>query len=208
MQQPVPVMPTNVQMTNSYQGLDRGLFLIHSAGTTRWGRVHAARTVTLGPASSVGILEYQVMTYADLPDTPEAYLAGTLMTAPDGSQWFDCLTRGMSYTPIVAEYWATESYLGWYVEKSGQKLTDSEKTLANQQAQTFTEASGGWAGLTSMQFVVAFATVLGSPLACISMVLSIEFTKNNQNMTLDIDQFPAGAFDPIRVALSAIRNAS
>jgi len=204
MTQPVPEVPTNVQSTNPYTGLDRGLFVLRSTGEYKFGRIHAVRTVCQGPSAAVGVLEYQVMQYKVKPVTAAQYAAGTVVKAPDGTVWFDTLSRGSVLDPIVAEYWAIGSYLTWYAS-GGIKLTQAEKDLIDNQAKTFVQTMGSFAGLDAVELTATYNAVNGQPLVRSSMNLGIDYTRNNVSKHIDEDNLPLTAFDPVRVALNVLR---
>jgi len=203
--QPTPELPINVQVSNPYDGLDRGLFLIHSADGVKPARIHAARYLTKGPNAAVGVMEYQVMRYTQMPSTASQYAAGEILKAPDGTEWFDCLVRGPVLTPILAEYWGSESYLKWYHGQDGVKLEGIEKDTVLEQGTTFTKTMGTFAGLDEIELQATFNTVSGSPLTRISASLSIDYTKDGAAQHLDETVLPAGEFDPVRVALSILK---
>lgn len=205
MSQPVPEMPINVQAVNPYNGLDRGLFTLRKPGQYKFARVHAARTICLGPSASASVLEYQLMMYATQPTIAEEYAQGTILQAPDGTQWFDTLTRGPVIDAIMVEYWAIHSYLTWYTE-GGVKLDQEEKDRVNVHAKTFTETMAGWLGVTGIELTAAYNAVDGQPLTRTMINLSIDYTKDNLPGHLDVTDLPATAFDPVRVALNRLKN--
>lgn len=203
--QPTPEAPTNVQTSNPYTGIDRGLFLIHSAEGVTLGRIHAARYLTKGPNAAVGVMEYQVMQYNQMPSTAAQYAAGEILKAPDGSTWFDCLVRGPVLEPILAEYWGAESYLKWYHGKQGMKLEPVEKNTVLEQGTVFTKTMGSFAGLDEIELTATFNAVTGEPLTRISAILSIDYTREGVSHQLEETELPAGEFDPVRFALSILK---
>lgn len=205
MSQPVPELPTNVQSNNPYIGLDRGLFLIQYPEGPKAARIHAARYLTKGPNAAVGVLEFQVMQYNQMPATAQEYAAGTLLTAPDGTQWFDRLVRGSVLEPIVVEYWATDGFLKWYHGENGAKLEEHEKENVFDQARVFVKTMGSWCGLEDVELTATFNAVAGAPITRISASLSIDYKRDGQDFHIDEDTLPAGEFDPVRVALSILK---
>lgn len=206
MTQPVPEFPTNVESSNPYTGLDRGLFVLRGSGDYKYGRIHAARTFSQGPSASVGVLEYQVMQYKSLPKTAADYQSGTIAKAPDGTPWFDTLSRGSVLNPIVVEYWASGSFLTWY-SASGEKLTPEEKALVATQAKTFTETMGSYAGLDEVELTATYLAIDGKPLERTSINLSIDYIRDNVKKHIDEENLPEGQFDPVRVALNLLKTA-
>ena len=205
MSKPVPELPTNVQSNNPYNGLDRGLFLIQYPDAPKPARIHAARYVSRGPNAAVGVLEYQVMQYNQMPTTAAQYAAWELLTAPDGTQWFDRLVRGSVLEPIVVEYWATDSFLKWYHGENGAKLEGYEIENVFDQAKVFVKTMGSWCGLEDVELTATFNAVAGAPLVRISASLGIDYKKDGQLIHIDEDTLPAGEFDPVRVALSILK---
>lgn len=205
MSQPVPETPTNVQRTNPYSAMDRGLFIIQYPEGPKFARVNAARYLTQGPNAAVGVLEYQVMQYASMPKSAAEYGAGTLLKAPDGTEWFDRLVRGPVLDSIVVEYWAINSFINWYHGQGGDKLTDGEKENIQLQAMAFVKATGSWCGLTGVELVAVFAASSGVPIERISATLGFDYTKDGSNVHVDETNLPAGEFDPVRVALNIIQ---
>lgn len=207
MEQPVPIMPTNVQSNNPYAGLDRGLFLIHYPGGSKYARIHAANWSVNGPEAAMGLLRYQVMQYETKPQVEAQYAAGTLLTAPDGGTWFDCLTRGQSYMPISVEYWGRSSIQKWYMSVEGATLlSQDEITSARNQGDVFVDTMGRFAGLSKISLEASFNCVGGNPLTRTSLSLSITHSKNGVVTTEDVPDLPTPPFDAVRVALSALRN--
>lgn len=202
-EQPVPVMPTNVQSQNPYNGLDRGLFLFRDQSAS-YGRIHAAAVISHGPAAGVSVMKYQVMKYAKKPVTAQDFAAGTLLTAPDGTQWFDCLARGLVLEPISAEYWAMSSYLSWYVT-GGANLTAVEIDRAVLQAKGFVKTMGQFVGLNAVELTVAFGTSAGQPLSRTGANLSIDYVRNNVEKHVDETVVPDQMFDPVRAAMTLIK---
>lgn len=203
-QQPVPEEPTNVQANNPYQGQDRGLFILHQ--TNRYARVHAARWVTVGPTSAIGRLEFQIMAYPAKPVAPEDYLAGELLTAPGGGQWFDCLTRGLVMTAIMAEYWGKNSYHLWYTKVEAQRLTTFEKETSENQAKSFTATMGAHCDLKGIEFVTTFNASLGQPLQVSSRSLTIDYDRFGTNRQDVITDFPSEMFDPVQFAMTYVKS--
>jgi len=205
MSQPVPELPVNVQTSNPYQGLDRGLFLIHYPDAPKPARIHAARYVSRGPNAAVGVLEYQVMQYSQMPTTAQEYASGTLLKAPDGTEWFDRLVRGPALEPILVEYWATDSFLKWYHGENGAKLEGSEIENVFDQAKVFVKTMGSWCGLEDVELTATFNAVAGAPLTRTSALLGIDYKKDGELLHIDEDALPVGEFDPVRIALNILK---
>lgn len=206
MPHPQPEYPTNVQASNPYQGKDRGLFLIHTPAP-QYARVHAARWQTNGPTAAIGILEFQIMAYDSQPVTDQDYLAGTLLTAPGGDTWFDCLTRGSLIPPVVAEYWAKNSYQTWYGENDAPALlTEEEKQLVLQQGATFTQTMGKPYQLDSIDFVITYNQTLGQPLSRSSMALTFTHGPVDNKQTVTLTEFSQETFDPVQYAMAYLKS--
>lgn len=205
MTQPVPELPTNVQSTNPYAGLDRGLFLYRAPGLAQYARIHAARWSCEGPRAAVGVLEFQVMTYSSKPVTAADYAAGTLLTAPNGTQWFDTFTRGLVAAPIVAEYWAINAYYKHYAELGADMLGDVEKANVSAQSKVFVATMAKWAGLDAVELSISFNAVAGQPLTVTATNLGIDYTRDNVSHHLDIIDLPTGEFDAVQVALAKLK---
>lgn len=208
MPHPTPVPPTNVQHSNPYNDLSRGLFIIRNPDSAlKFARVHAANWNTKGPAAGIGRLEFQLMGYATQPTTAAQYAAGSLMDAPDGTKWFDCLTRGLVTKPITVEYWAIEIFYNHYINEDAAKLSAEEISGAEVISKGFAETVGRPVNLTGSDFSVAFNAVAGQPLSRTSMMLAVDFkTPAGVPDHIDIVDFPAGDFDPMQLALRVVRN--
>lgn len=208
MTQPIPEHPINVQETNPYVGLDRGMFYYRTPGMQRPARIHAARWMTKGPGASTGVLEFQIMAYNSKPVSEAQYGAGELVKAPDGSTWFDCLVRGGVFTPIMVEYWATQSYYMNYVAPDGKKLTQDEKDNALMLAATFVETMGKFAGLQTVDLSISYNAVNGKPLSRTDITFRYSHVdKAGKVHEVDLsDDFLDVSFDPVRVALQKIQS--
>ena len=208
MSQPVPTFPTNVQSQNPYTGIDRGLFLLHNNPPYKLGRIHSARVVGTGPQAALSVVQYKVMLYTTQPVTQADYAAGTIATAPDGTEWFDTLARGSVVSPIMAEYWATANYLNWYVTEKGAKLTDLETKMVSDQAAVMLKTMGAWCGLDAIELTATFDALAGQAMTRTSFNLSVDYTtKDGVKVHTDISNLPEGVFDPVRVALNVIKQA-
>lgn len=208
MTQPVPEYPTNVQASNPYQGIDRGLFVI-SGPTPKYARVHAARWESYGPSSGIGRLEYQIMTFTTAPTTPEQYMSGVLAEAPDGGQWFDCLVKGSLLPPIMVEYWARQSYLGYYLNTEVQTphlLSDQEKSFNFDQAKVFTKTMGRPLLLDEIEFVVTFNQTFGTPLERSSITLTLKHGPEDDMKETVLTEFGQDPFDPVLYALGYLKS--
>lgn len=177
MTHPAPTPPTNVESTNPYKGLDRGLFL-HEGKCLR---VSKARWTCRGPYSALSQLQFQLRSYSQIPTTVNELKAGTLVQTPAGGYWFDCLVRGSVESPILAEYWAGDIYRKHYSLR-GQLLSPVEKTWMDEQAQELTTLMGGYAGLLGIEYVVEFDTLEGA-LEKSGSRMSVEYTKYDQTTT-------------------------
>lgn len=208
MPHPTPATPTNVQHSNPYSDLSRGLFLIRNPESAiKFARVHAANWVSKGPAAGIGHLQFQLMGYATQPSTAAQYAAGALMDAPDGTKWFDCLTRGLVTKPIMVEYWATNIFYNHYVEEDADKLSQEEIDNAMAMSKSFVETIGKPVNITDVDFTVAFNAVAGQPLTRTSMMMSVDFkTPAGVADHMDIADFPSVDFDPLQLALRTVRN--
>jgi hypothetical protein len=207
MKQPVPEAPTNVQHSNPYNDISRGLFVIRNPESSiKLARVHAATWVTKGPAAGIGHLQFQLMGYTAQPTTAEEYANGVLLDAPDGTKWFDCLTRGLVTKPIMAEYWAINIFYAHYINVDAEKLSQEEIDNANTQAAVFTATMGKPYDLKAIDFQVSFQAVGGQPISRISMALGIDYELNGAAEHMDIGDFPTVDFDPVRFAGLTIRN--
>lgn len=208
MTQPVPEYPTNVQASNPYDGIDRGLFLIQGP-VPKFGRVHSARWETHGPNGGIGRLEYQIMVFDAMPTTPAQYMGGTLATAPDGSQWFDCLVRGSLLPPIMVEYWARHSYLGYFTNHEvtdAAHLSDLEKSTNVEQAEALTVTMGRPLELDTIDFVVTYNQTLGTALVRSSATLTIGYGPTTNKKEITLTEFSQEFFDPVQYALAHLKS--
>jgi hypothetical protein len=208
MTQPVPEYPTNVQASNPYVGIDRGLFMIQGPVPT-FGRVHAARWESHGPNAGIGRLEYQIMVFSSMPVTPAQFMGGTLATAPDGTKWFDCLVRGSLLPPIMVEYWARHTYLGYFANHEvadAVHLSALEKSTAVEQAQALTVTMGRPLELDTIEFVVTYNQSLGSPLTRSTATLTIGYGPANSKQELTLTSFSQEFFDPVQYALAHLKS--
>lgn len=203
--QPTPKLPTNACPFNTYVGIDRGLFMTRRDDLPI-ARVHNARWTVVGPAPSPGVLEFSLMGYATQPVTAADYQNGTLLLTSEGSDLFNCLTRGPVVEPIIAEYFATEIYLGHY-SNGGPKLTQDEIDMVNTTAQRLVVAMGGKLGVTSVEMTVDFVPdINGLPIMRGAVMSSYKGVKNGTAVEARIP-LTAAPYDPVSVALDQIRNA-
>lgn len=205
MSHPTPIPPINVQHSNPYTGLDRGLFVPRGHAGYAVARVHAARWSVGGGPACVGRLEFQLMAYATDPVTAEQYAAGTLLTSPDGTPWFDCQTRGLVVKPIMVEYWATEIYYAHYMNEGAVKLTDEEILNANVQAKVFTTTQGRPYGIQELEYTATFNAVAGQALTLTSRALTADYDLGQGPQVLSLTEFPPGDFDPVVLAMNHIK---
>ena len=207
MKHPIPDVPINVQHSNPYSEPSRSLFVLRSPiGTLQYARVHAASWASKGPAASIGHLQFQLMGYATVPTTPAQFAAGTLLTAPDGSKWFDCLTRGLVVKPIMAEYWATTIYFAHYINEGAGKLTPEEIADAVAVSKGFADTVGRPQRITDVDFTTAFNAVAGQAMSRTNMLLAVDYTTNTGRDSITISDFPTVDFDPMQLAMHAVRN--
>lgn len=208
MTQPVPEYPTNVQASNPYQGIDRGLFVI-SGPVPKYARVHAARWESYGPSSGIGRLEYQIMTFTTAPTTPQEYMSGVLAEAPDGGQWFDCLVKGSLLPPIMVEYWARSSYQGYYLNPEVQVahlLSAEEKSFNFEQAKGFTATMGRPLKLDGIEFVVTYNQTFGTPLVRSTTTLTLRHGPEGDKKETTLTEFGQDTFDPVVYALGYLKS--
>lgn len=203
MNQSPPEYPTNVQTTNPYMGLDRGLFIIGATG--KYARVHSARWNTKGPTAGIGILQYEIMQYDTKPVADVDYLAGTLVTAPGGGTLFDCLTRGLVSTPILAEYWGKCTFHNWYSSDTPQLLTELEKTTVMDQARAFTTTMGAHANVSDVDYTVTYNQTVGGVLSISSQALIISYKRFGVDKVDTLTEFTFERFDPVQYALSYVK---
>lgn len=109
--------PTNVQLSNDYVGVDRGLFLTRDA-TPKYLRVITAQWVSYGPVGSPGILKFKIGMYDTKPETTSDYNSYTLLKSRNDDEWFDVTTSGPIHSPILVEYWAQFIYYNYYLLQS------------------------------------------------------------------------------------------
>lgn len=208
MSQPVPEYPTNVQASNPYLGIDRGLFVI-AGPVPKFARVHAARWESYGPSSGIGRLEYQIMTFTTAPTTPAEYMGGVLAKAPDGGEWFDCLVKGSLLPPIVVEYWARQSYQAYFLNPEVQGaslLTDGEKTFNFEQAKAFTKTMGRPLLLDEIEFVVTYNQTFGTALVRSSISLTMKYGPVGDKKEAVLTDFSQDPFDPVLYSLGYLKS--
>ncbi len=104
MTRPYPQPPTNVQLTNDYVGDDRGIFLTREP-VKRKLRVVEAEWTTFGPNASPGHLRFKLGIGPDFTQK---------LKLPDGTEWFETVTSGPNFRPILVEYWAKHIYYNYY----------------------------------------------------------------------------------------------
>ena len=207
MKHPVPEAPTNVQHSNPYNDPSRGLFVINEPSSSiKFARVHAASWKSKGPAAGLGYLQFQLMGYTTMPTTPAQFAAGVVLDAPDGTKWFDCLTRGLVTKPIMVEYWALNIFKAHYRLIEAEKLEQEDIDNALAVSKGFVETVGRPQRIKDVDFTVAFNAVSGQALTRSSMQLSVEYETNDGVDSIDISDFPQGDFDPMQFALRAVRN--
>lgn len=201
--QPVPTSPINVQRTNPYNGKDRGLFLVHTPAD-QYARIHAARWRCTGPNAALGRLEFQIMVFQAMPVSDADFMNGTLLTAPGGGTWFDCLTREPVLVPIIAEYWGKHSYKTWYAnpDVTPARLTPEEISRVDDQNAQFVTTMGSYAGLKTVELIATFNVTSGQPLTRSSLTLNFTY---GDNQSATIADWPKDPVDPVQTALAYIR---
>lgn len=183
MPHPVPENPTNVQHTNPYTGVDRGLMKLDGK-YTGFARIHAARWIVNGPPAAVSRIEFKVMRYASMPTTAAQYAAGTLLKAPDGSEWFDCLAKGDCSKPIMLEYYARNVFQTYHcIDKAPEMLSDAVKASIKAQALEFTKTIGRSANIQDLEQVTAFNASSTEPLKQSSVQLTFKYGPANAPVT-------------------------
>ena len=198
-----PTSPTNVEGTNPYRGIDRGLIRARGVEGVRYLRVSRARWIARGPLSSIGRLEFQMRFYTEKPSTLEELNAGILLNAPDGGVWFDTLTRAAVESPILAEYWALNSYFDNYSISGSEKLSAAEKQNVETQAVYMTGLLGYASGLDNIHYQVEFDTVDG-PLSRVGSSMIITYQKNGETMTSVVGD-PVIESDPVIFAIEHLK---
>jgi hypothetical protein len=146
------------------------------------------------------------MTYSDKPEVAADYAAGTLLTAPDGTEWFDCFTRGPVVDPIMAEYWAVNSYYTNYSEDGATMLTDDEKSAVSLQSKTFVNTMANWANITGVTLTTTFDAVSGQPLTRTTINLGVDYTKDSVSHHVDVTDLPTDGFDAVQQALVTVKS--
>lgn len=175
MSHPVPELPTNVQSTNRYTGVDRGLMILNGR-YEGFARIHAARWTTHGPVMAMSLIEFQVMRYDSMPITEEDYAAGQLLNTPEGTTWFDCQGRGDCSTPIMLEYYARNILQTYYaIHDNPSLLTVERKENIRKQAVEFTKTIGRPYDVLDMAFTTAYNATATTPLAETSVLLEFTF---------------------------------
>lgn len=207
MSHPMPESPTNVQYTNPYTGVDRGLMLLNGLYTGA-ARIHAARWISNGPAGAVSRIEFQVMQYTKFPSTPAEYAAGKLMKAPDGSTWFDCLARGDCSKPIMVEYYARNVFQTYYcVAPDAHMLENEVKENSKAQATEFVRTIGRSNKVWSLELIMAFNATSTSPLAESSLQLEFSYGDADHPTQGSMSAMPSTAGnDPVRAVIDYVKS--
>lgn len=203
MPHPVPENPTNVQHTNPYTGVDRGLMVL-GGKFTGFARIHAARWICNGPPAAVSRIEFKVMRYASMPTTPAQYAAGTLLKAPDGSEWFDCLAKGDCSKPIMLEYYAKNVFQTYYcIDANAEMLSQAAKDASKLQALEFTKTIGRSANIIDLEQITAFNASSTEPLKQSSVQL--KFSYGPANMPINVTLNAMTEIDAVREVLKYIK---
>lgn len=201
MSHPIPESPTNVQSTNPYTGVDRGLMLLNGR-YNGFARIHAARWIANGPPGGISRIEFQVMRYATMPVTPSEYAAGSLLTAPDGTPWFECISKGDCTKPIMAEYYARNVFQTYYcVAPAPEMISEGQKTAIKQQALEFTKTIGRSHNIQDMELTIAFNATSTTPLTQTSLLL--EFTYGTPAVEVSLTTMSES--DPVRETIKYIK---
>lgn len=203
MRHPIPESPTNVQSTNPYTGVDRGLMML-SGRYTGFARIHSARWICNGPPAAISHIEFQVMRYETMPTTPTQYAAGTLLKAPDGSDWFECISKGDCTKPIMVEYYARNVFQTYYcIDTEAEMITEDQKASIKAQALEFTKTIGRNQRILDMELVVAFNSTSSSPLAQSSILL--EFKYGDVDNPTEVSLTTMTEPDPVREVIQYIK---
>lgn len=105
--------PTNVDISNDYVGVDRGMFSVVTGPSIRYGRITSANFKTYGPTLAPGYLSFKIETFDEFPLTESDYANA------DKSEFvYDTHTIGSKSVPILMEYWGKTSYINLFANKT------------------------------------------------------------------------------------------
>lgn len=168
---PYSTPPTNVEGSNDYVGVDRGLFLSRDP-SPKYLRVVQADWKTYGPSNAPGILRFKLGQYPERPVTDEQFEQYTILKAHGGDEWFDVSTSGPINSAILVEYWAKFIYYNYYILTPPDKLQsvmDDEPLVADIKGigKAFTKSL-----VPSIDEIVVqamYGTTLGTPLSLLAL---------------------------------------
>lgn len=135
---PYSTPPTNVELSNNYQGLDRGLFITRDP-EPQYLRVVNAQWMTWGPSGSPGLLRARIGRFETRPILPEDYENFEFLTTATGDEWFEVVTTGPIHKAILVEYWIKFIYYNYYVLNSQPVPVSADERALLTMVQTGTE---------------------------------------------------------------------
>lgn len=200
---PIPESPTNVQSTNPYVGVDRGLMILNGR-YSGFARVHKARWICNGPPGGISRIEFQMMRYSAMPQTAAEYGAGTLLKAPDGTDWFECISKGDCSKSIMVEYYARNVFQTYYcVDSAPEMITPEQKVAIKAQALEFTKTIGRSHNIQDMEMTIAFNASSTAPLTQSSLIL--EFKYGDVESPTEVTLTTMTESDPVREVIQYIK---
>lgn len=179
--------PTNVEASNDYTGIDRGLFLSRDP-TPKYLRVVQAEWTSYGPSGSPGLLKFKLAQYDTKPETPEDYNDFTFLESSPGNEWFDIATSGQTDKAILVEYWAKFIYYNYYILNSNPSpISENEKIVTGikETGKGFTNALVP--SIEEVKIVAVYSISHGEPLSLSSFKVQVT-PKVGSKVTKDITE--------------------
>lgn len=145
--------PINVDISNNYNGVDRGLFSIVSGHTITYARIVSATFRSNGPTLGPGLLSFKIETFPSYPLTPEDYAAGI-----QDDRIYDTYTVGSKTVPIMIEYWGKTAYFNIFANAStvdplNPELVENIKTLGDSYTKVLMGVDDGRTITTEVNYI-------------------------------------------------------
>lgn len=200
---PYSLPPTNVQMSNDYVGIDRGLFLTRTDNS--FLRVTEAEWHTYGPNTSPGILRFKLGKFKTQPSTPASYNTPTKLKDLNGNEWFEVATSGPNFRPVMVEYWAKFIYYHYYsggafIEPITLDYIDGLKEAG----ESLTKSLATFAKIDSILNVAKYKVSNGKPLELISYTSTAVVGGNPLTVDSKVETLD-DKFDPVLNVIDKLR---
>ena len=162
--------PINVDVSNDYMGVDRGMFSIVTSAGVQYARIISATFRSKGPSLAPGMLTFKLMVFDEFPMTPEDYGAGVELSAV-----YDTYTVGSKTVPIMIEYWGKTAFFNIFsqspeVPPLNPELVTNIKTLGD----SYTKVLLGASDTRTLSTEVTYQATPTTPLTMMEYIITVQ----------------------------------